>query len=34
METDRFMNSVGEALSHPGVIALIVAGLIITAMLS
>ena len=33
MATDRFANSISSALRHPGVIALIVAGLTIAAML-
>ncbi|TWB02130.1 hypothetical protein [Bradyrhizobium stylosanthis] len=33
MTTDRFANSISTALRHPGVIALIVAGLTIAAML-
>lgn len=33
MGTDRFANSMSSALRHPGVIALIVAGLTIAAML-
>ncbi|OAF01143.1 hypothetical protein AYJ54_29035 [Bradyrhizobium centrolobii] len=33
MDNDRFMNSMTVALRHPGVIALIVAGLTIAAML-
>jgi hypothetical protein len=33
MATDRFANSMSSALRHPGVIALIVAGLTIAAML-
>ena len=33
MTTDRFANSISTALRHPGVIALIVAGVTIAAML-